>query len=419
MGGIGASGKQFVKCTYRAFMNMGEQINVRLADPFFSMVNDSIVGQGYYGQSRQKGPINIRSRIEWVGGPSNLVTEYQNHALIAINPVGKDAESQEIEFIAIDFASWFLNGGDAGGYSYQGSVSEVIEQVCRKYGHGILRAEVATKTKDSKHNRWWQNRMTPRAFIKSLLEWAPAVSDKKTTWLVWPDDGGGESSVQHRVKFVEMGQEQSLQRATYNFRGAAPGEKGYGDIIDWELLGDNSLAIVANKMVTSGISSVSGTYYDRRTPDDGDKVKIGDKETPNKLKPKVQPTGAYSKPPDSDPLTGPTGWTAIPALPEPSGGELGLKFDEYMIGPALNRYLSASRTLLNVRFRVTGHHIWSGSFGLGVDTIEIKMSTEKGNPHFLKGKWIVFGYQHTLTRKEWVTDLYCYRLDHDAQARTV
>jgi hypothetical protein len=65
-----------------------------------------------------------------------------------------------------------------------------------------------------------------------------------------------------------------------------------------------------------------------------------------------------------------------------------------------------------------GHHIWSGSEGLGADTIFITLSssTEGAPPYFVAGNWIVYGFSHIYRPGTWVTDLYCYRLDNDAEA---
>jgi hypothetical protein len=74
---------------------------------------------------------------------------------------------------------------------------------------------------------------------------------------------------------------------------------------------------------------------------------------------------------------------------------------------------------LRCKFTILGHHIWSGSEGLGADTINLSALTAKNTQQFIAGNWIVYGFHHVATTAGWQTDLYCVRLDTDAEARKV
>jgi hypothetical protein len=100
---------------------------------------------------------------------------------------------------------------------------------------------------------------------------------------------------------------------------------------------------------------------------------------------------------------------------------MGLKYRDFIDGRARGAYLSSSSALLRMRIRVLGHYIWSGSEGLGADTIYISLTSSLpgGPPYFVQGNWIVYGFSHLYRPGSWITDLYCYRLDRDATATAV
>jgi hypothetical protein len=403
-------GKMLNTFEYGAALNRGEYVRATINDPFFTMVTPAI-GQtrSFFNTSRTTPPVNIRSRMVW--SPHKFASPWVNHALVYARPIGGSGDEMTVEFYAVDYASWYLNAGDAGGHAYKGSIRQVISQVVARYGGGNLSAEVRTKTKDNEHNIWHQCRMDPKQFLMSIFDWSPAVTDKLTQWYIYPDS----EADQPKVLFVEQADMNSLKRATYLYAGRAPGEKGrVGDILEWEMLANNSLGLFGQHIVTAGVSSMSGAYYDKTTPDHGKTVRIGDDETSNKLKPKTTEKNAFTKPnPNSKPLDA-TYVSSIPEVPE-----LGLKYGDYVTGRARRVYLALQQHLHTCRVRVMGHHIWATSEGLGSDTIEIRMGTPKGLPHFLQGNWIVMGFLHTMTRDNWYTDLFLSRLDWDAAARTV
>lgn len=403
-------GKMLNTFEYGAALNRGEYIRCKLNDPYFTMVTPGInQKKSYFNTARTNPPVNMQSRLVWQD--TTMLTPWVNHALVYAKPTGGSGNAMEIEFFSVDYASWYLNAGDAGGHAYKGSIKSVIQQVVDRYGSGKLQADIRTKTKDNEHGIWHQCRMDPKQFLLSIFDWSAALTDKQTQWIIYPD---AESS-SPKVVFTELGSMDSIKRASYYYGGFAPGQDGrIGDIINWEMLGNNSLGLFGQQLVTAGMSSVSGEYFDKTAPDHGKTVMIGDAETANKLKPKTNNKNAFSKPSSS---AKPLDATFIPSIPEVP--EMGLKYGDYITGRARRVYLSLQQHLQAARIRVNGHHIWATSEGLGSDTIDITMSTPKGLPHFLQGSWIVMGYVHHMTKKDWTTDLYCSRLDYDAVARDV
>jgi hypothetical protein len=407
------------KYEFAAMLNGGEQVRATFVDPHFT-VYDYFVGNEYFQYSRNEryAPIEVNSILNWNSNPI-YKTVKQSHALVTMAPCGSSNQS-EIEFLAVDYPSYILAAGDAGGSSYVGNISSVIQQVISKYGRGLCNVTFDGDTQDSKTNRWWQLRMDPKTFILSLLDWSTSISKNKTRWLLYPD--GNELIIKEQA-VVE-----SKQRSVYEWRGMGGSpDKGTGDIVDWEFIGDNALQMIQHQLVTSGMSSVSGAYFSQsQYKKNRNVVFVGDEQTSNKLKPRVDEGGglsrSYNKPLDSaDPTDTVVGWSSVHAIPEFSAGDLGLKYSEFIDGNARGIYLSSSSTLLRLRIRVPGHHIWSGSEGLGVDTIYITLTSSKEGapPYFVAGNWIVYGFHHIWTPGRWFTDLYCYRLDKDAAAKAV
>jgi hypothetical protein len=414
-------GGSCVKYEFMAMLNGGEQVRAKFLDPYFTIYKN-FVGNEYFDYSRSEvmAPVEIQSLIKW-NTSSNVKTETQSHALVTMAPSG-NTNASEIEFLAVDYPSYILAGGDAGGASYQGNISSVIQQVVTKYSKSRCEVVFDSETQDNKFNRWWQMRMDPKTFIMSLLEWSTSLSENKTRWLLYPDGD--------KLIIKEQASMESQYRATYEWRGySGTQDARTGDIIDWEFIGDNALQMIQHQLVTSGISAVSGAYFDQsQYKKNKDVVFVGDNQTSNKFKPKVDVSNnilkrSYIKPnANADPTDdGCVGWSDVASIPEFSAGDMGLRYHEYIDGIARGIYLSSSSTLLRIRFRVMGHYIWSGSEGLGADTINITLSSsvDGGPPYFVAGNWIVYGFHHIYKPGSWITDLYCYRLDRNASAKDV
>ena len=403
-------GKSVVRYEFISMLNQGEVVKVVLDDPSFDVVTP-LVGKRYYKYSKLYAPLEIRTKVGYAG--TDLWIKEQEHALVSVQPY-QPAESKNrgfVEFVAIDYPSFMLAGGDAAGKAWKGNIRQAIEQVVDEYGGNNVSLDFRGDTNDSTFNTWHQNRLDPKTFIQSLLEWSPAINKKQTRWFQYPDA--------KKLIIVEQAGIESKHRSSYEYRGYGHGQDGRSDILDWELSGNNSLQMSAHKIVTSGLSSVSGEYYD--WIDHEDEVLVGDGETPNKYNPKTDTNKSYRRSTDDPQPKGAyaVGWTHIPSIPEHNAGDLGLKYDDYIGGRPRRAYLNLVNLTLRCKFTIFGHHIWSGSEGLGADTINLTALTAKNTPQFIAGNWIVYGFHHTVTTAGWVTDLYCVRLDTDANAKQV
>lgn len=399
---------------YKAMLNGGEVTRVRLNDPYLNILNDMM--EQYLKRSRREAPVHIDFRAGWA--IHDKYTDKWQASMVSLEPTGGPEQRAMLELVGVDNASYMMTGGAADGGQYKGTVKEVVEQVVNKYGRGDVSIDFRGETRDNKENMWWQDRQDPKSFIMSLLEWAGPLSKSKTQWCVWPD--------LDKLIIVQQADDESKPRAVYSYR--SPTEKGsdaLSDIHNWQLLGDNILQMYRYKVVSNGISSVSGAYYDKVTDEDKEfsqeaSVWVGDdNQKSKKFVPKNPSTRAYTAPGQRSAPDDVVGWTSIRSIPEPNAGEMGLRYDKYIDGFARYQYLNLNNMLLRCRFRVTGHYIWMGSEGLGVDTIKVVMENSDDGPYWLSGNWLVYGYHHIMTRKDWVTDLYCAKLDHDAKGRKV
>ena len=400
-----------IRIEFTAMLNGGELVQAEIIDPYFSKF-DKIMGKDYFESSRNDAcaPIDLSTDLHWDGDSELAINPQLTHAVAAIWPSGS-GNAATINILAVDYASYYLNGGDAGGYCYTGNVQDVVKQIVQKYSRGAVQLTLDTKTKDSKYNKWWQMRLDPKTLIISLLEWSTPLTQHQTRWLLYPED--------KKLRIVEQGEMDSKHRADYMWRGYGGDQKGTGDILEWEFAGDNALQMYENQLVTGGISAVSVVYYDQsQFKKSKQKTFVGDQNTSDKIIPNVPKDKSYTRPnPDSDPLTGSVGWSFVQAIPEFSGGDLGIKYDQYMDGRARSMYLAFTNTFLRARFTVFGHHIWGCSEGLGVDTIGIKITTENDSmPYFFDGSWMIYGFKHVATRDEWITELYASRYDYNSSS---
>ncbi len=406
-------GLHFIRFEYSAMLNGGETSRVELEDAYLNILDSTM--KSYLQKSRKDAPVHTVFQMGWA---LDQYTQKWQHTLSSLSPTGNRATDGRIEMIGVDNASFALNGGAADGSVYKGNIEQVITKVVEKYGRDIS-VKFKTKTNDNKENQWWMHRLDPKTFIMSLLEWAGSLTQTKTQWCVWPD--------YNDLIIVQQADDSSIPRATYNYRSVTDGQQDHtlSDILEWELLGDNVLQMLRFKVVTNGISAVSGAYYDRITDKSKEfssepSVFVGDKDqTSKKFVPKNGGDKAFTAPGQKSPPDEYVGWTSIKSIPELSAGEMGLRYDKYIDGFARHFYLGLNNMLLRCRFRVTGHYIWMGSEGLGVDTISIIMKDSDSGPYWLSGNWIVYGYRHVMTRDMWYTDLYCSKLDQDASGKQV
>jgi hypothetical protein len=410
LGGLSGQdfGHLFQTFEFRGMVNGGYIIRAKLFDAHYNLLNQ-LVEEGYFKLTRTT-PVKVTFQI--LQGPSgqfpDTATRSQTAILMSLVVTGGPADVGNLEFVAIDPPSWYLNIGDANGGCYKGRVDQVIQQVVSEYAPSIS-LEVG-RTIDSEYNRWWMMRQDPKTFLASLIDWSSSITQKKTQWMVQMDGS--------KLTIKEQGSLPSKQRAFYRYFA----QKDLDTIQDVSLKSDNALSIVQAALVTSGSAAVSGYYLDKITDNSMDKVFAKDSNTQNKQIAKVNGDQSFTKP--EEVVDKAAGWSAINAVPEIySAGDLGLAYDEYLDGRARSIWLNMTNALLRVKFRVLGHGEWSSTHGLGVDTVFIKWTAGRraGGKDFwwTTGNWLVYGFHHVVSRREWFTDLYCSRFDHDASAKKV
>lgn len=386
-------GSEFIDFTWRAFVNSGYIIRVKCHDPYLKLYQ-RLIKSGHLKQARQE-PLVVTFKIGW-GLPGKETPMVK--AIVTDLEVEGAADRAAFDFVAIDPPSWYLNAGNGSGKVYKGRVSDVIKQVVQEYAPGIS-IEV-TKTNDDPNGTWGMMRQDPKTFIQSLLDWSASITAKKTHWMVASHDDSMLIKEQH-----DFPSEVLAEKLT------ATVGKQLNQLLEFQLLSNNSVTLVQTRLVTQGISSVSGKYIDRRTS--LDKVEVKDENTANKVNSNIDSRRGYSKPNKE--------WsTSIVAVPELSGGELGIKYEDYIDGRARNLYLSMLPMVMRMRWRMMGDHRFFDGSKLGTSTVNIEWKDSISlEDFFLSGKWLVYGWVHEANRSGWTTDLYLYRIDHDAAAKKV
>ena len=412
-------GKNWVRYEYEAHINRPEIVRVAVLDPHHTIFDVHM--EKYFKQAISLPPISMITQARWVPAHAGRALELtkKEHVITSIKdvPGEKGSDQTLLTFTGMSLPHYLLAAGDAGGYAYEGRVCDVIPQVCDRYSRDLFSTRFLSQTKDDKHNKWWQNRMDPWSFVKSLLRWSTPLTKYKSRWIFWAETDKEEYKA---FEFFEQRADPSRHRATY-WWGADPSRPGHGDIKGFEVVADNSCDTWRGKIVTSGISTLSGAYHDRVVHwPKKDVVFIDENRTRGKYtQTALTLKEGYTQPDTDKPLEQAIGWTRAHSLPELSAGEMGLKYEDYIDGYARSEYYRGSPCLMRANFRVTGHYIWSESIGLGYDTIDIIWRTQRDQLHFLHGTWIVNGFKHIVTSAGWDTILYCQRTYANATGQKV
>ena len=397
-------GDQIVSMDWKSFVNGGYVVRARVHDPYLRLIRE-LTNQNSFLKTARQGPTEVKFHLNWRETPDRRTTP--RRAFISDIHIYGTARDAGFEFVAIDPPSWWLNGGNGNGKVYRGNIKKVIEQVVGEYAPGVT-CEVS-ETKDAPEGCWPMMRQDPKTFIQSLIDWSCSLTNKRTNWLV--------ASVDEKIIIKE--QNELLQNAENlaNYQGSFMADKN--EILDFDMLSNTFVTPIQNKLVTQGLSAVTGKFLDAET--EKDKAEVRDDNTGDKVNAKVDGRRAYKKP-DKDQWA-----TAIASIPELSGGELGIKYEDYFDGRARNLYMGILPTIMRCKITVHGDFQFDDSSKLGVSTININWLDNDGVPFFLSGNWLVYGFHHRVvvgTGKGiekgtmWKTDLYLYRIDHDANAVT-
>jgi hypothetical protein len=385
------------KFQWKSLINGGYSVYALFNDPHLAAFQ-SIANEKYLRDARKK-PTKIKWKLKWriTGKETDERIAYITD-LDAITPEGGQS-SGFFQFIAIDPPTWYLNWGDAEGKAYKGKVSDVIKKIIQDYAPGIS-ADVG-ETSDNKENYWYMMRQDPKSFLMSLIDWSSSITNQKTQWIV--------ASVDEKIVVKEQAELPSGSFGDYVVNSNAPGA---GNVISWQLLENNYLSNLQTVLGTAGISAVSGLYCDKKNTITKSKIKINDANTSNKLNIDLKQDQSFTKPTDED-----RGWTQIMAVPECSGGELGIKYQDYIDGRARVMFLNMLEGLNRIKLKVVGNNKVHDSSNLGGYTVNLTWVDVNSTPYGGNGKWLCYGFQHTVFAGMWTTDLYLNRLDQDSASQ--
>lgn len=400
---------------WKAFVNGGYVIRARISDFNFHSIDriEAIKGQtskgDYLGKGRKE-PVKVEFRIGWDGNP-DLQMQDRVMGFITDLEVYGDADYGQFEFIAIDPASWLLNRGNGSGKVYRGRISDVITQVVADYQDNESISLDITETGDSPDGAWAMMRMDPQRFIHSLLDWSSELNASgkltSTNWLIGSDARNGSINL-----FIKQQHELRERGINYGVRNARSGIN-LNDTKDYYLETNNFLSAYQMRLATQGISSVSGKYLDKKV--EPNKLEIRDGNTSRKLKPRIDRRRGFSRPLGDKS-------TSIMAIPEHNAGDVGKKYEEYIGGKPRQLYLDMLPAVMRLRVRIKGDFHFDNGSVLGVSTVDLNWKTGGEAPdeiYFLDGRWIVYGFHHEMTRSDWSTNLYLYRIDYDSQANAI
>ncbi len=399
---------------FKGMLNGGYIIKAILFDANFN-THSRLIEKGYFKHTRIA-PVVIEFTLRH-GAPTDdqasegytSKTKKQIAILTSLEVVMKGSNAAHLEILAIDPPSYYLNAGTASGKAYTGKVSDVISQVVEEYAGGV-KLDIAM-TSDSRYTKWHMMRQDPKTFIKSMLEWSSSLNKTKTNWTIGSDG--------FNLAIKDQGSMISQNMGMYKYASG----KSRHSLVASDIIADHSLSVLQTQLITHGASVISGKYYDKNVdPRDARFVSVNDSTTQGKKVAKLtNPWQSFigpsenSKPPYA-------GYTAIGSVPEiDSSGGLGVNYENYIDGRARRLWLNTNYGIMNAKFRVLGHGIYSNTLGLGVDTIFI--SWQKGETtlfpqgespakvYWATGNWLLYGFHHKVSRGEWITDLYCSRYD--------
>lgn len=408
-------GNYFKNMDFKGMINGGYIIRATIYDAHFN-IHSKLSENGFFDNAR-KSPVRIDFSLKH--GPDSDIeasdykfkTKMQTAILISYEVTSREGDGGHVEMVAIDPPSYFLSAGTASGKAYTGKVSDVIAQVVAQYTSESIQLRIPMTT-DSRYTKWYMMRQDPKTFIKSLLDWSASLNPTKTNWIIGSDG--------FKMHIMDQGSLTPEPKGLYRY---ASGNSPH-TIRGMQIISDHSLSILQTKLITHGVSTISGKYWDGIV-DMNSKAKyvsVMDSTTQNKKVAEITQKWQSFQGPNEDSKPPYSGFTSIGSVPEiDSSGGIGLNYEEYIDGRARKLWLETSLGILNARFTVLGHGIYSNTMGLGIDTIfihwtkgdtvEFDLGDSPRDIYWVTGNWLLYGFHHRISRKEWLTDLYCSRYD--------
>lgn len=417
------------KFEWKSIADNGFIVRAVLIDNTFDILDSATLEM--FRNARQYGiPLAIKFVLRYINNdqtsPKEMVIKERSAIVTDFRSKGGSEYAANVEFIAIDPISFYINSGDCSGGVFTGKIGGsdgVISQVINKYVPseiqlGNTKKKIQVKVDDttdvpSKH---WMMRQDPKTFIVSLLDWSCPFLKHKTSWLVAVGEDDKYCTISLTESYtakLDYPNSYNGQRDPLVLRYGGNKAQEVADILEWETLHDSTLVTFNNKLVTSGISAISGAYLDRKTDWQIEQsVYVTDVNTEYKSNPSFGPDRGYSKPTKLD-----MGWTYIPSVPEHSGGELGIKYNKYISGRARQIYMDMLNMVMRIKITIRGEPRMFDCDDLGRTQVALRwLGAENSEAKFMDGNWLLYGWHHRLHRN-WVTDLYLARLDYDATAK--
>jgi len=403
------------KFEWKSFTNGGYIIRAKFSDSVWKELRN--IATKFYLDKGRRQPTEVIFQCKWPGVSSDNADTGKHKAFMTELEATGLPYSGFLEFIAVDPPSYYLNQGASSGKAYRGKVSDVIKKVVQEYAPGVT-VEVSDTT-DYDENVWYMNRMDPKTFIGSLIDWSSSLTKKKTNWIV--SSSGAISNGQPTIHIKEQADKQSVNYGALSFNVKTPAGNS---VYNFEMLADNFISLFNKQVITQGISVVSEKYWDRIVDKDRKVVHVYDEQTSEKKNVNIDSKRGFKKP---DQSTGapeiPHDWsTSILAVPEVySSADVGKRYDEYIDGRCRNSYLNMLNLVMRCKFRTTGigRPSLANSHNLGVSKIKVLWRDSDNNPYMLDGDWLVYGFHHIMTVGHWTTDVFGARLDMDASAQKV
>lgn len=406
-------GTFFKSLDFKGMLNGGYIMKAVIFDANFNTHN-RLIEKGYFKKTRIS-PVKVDFILRHGSKSSvdqdadfNRKTRKQSAILTSVEILTKEATGGNIEITAIDPPSYYLSAGTATGEAYTGKISEVIERVVEKYAAGI-KLDIAM-TSDSRYSKWYMMRQDPKTFIKSILEWSSGLNPTRTNWIIGADG--------FNMQIKDQGSIVSKNKGLYRYASS----NSMHTLRSANIISDHSLTILQTQLITHGASVISGKYWDQIIDENLDYVSVRDKTTSKKQIAKLTNQWQSFIGPNEKTKPPYAGFTSIGSVPEiDSSGGLGVNYEQYIDGRARKIWYDTSLGILNAKFQVLGHGIYSDTLGLGVDTIFIDWGKTKAETFpqgespattfWVTGNWLLYGFHHRIVRGNWYTDLYCSRYD--------
>lgn len=421
-------GPYVTKIRWTAFINNGYTMVARMDDVNARSMS-KLMEIGILRKAR-KDRFVVRFAMGWHKGWHNSPHAKQHWTddrigiLSRIDAPRVDRQKSVVEIEVIDPASWYLNRGDAEGTAWKGKIGGtdgVISQIIKTYAtkgsekspNSPVEKVDVSDTIDNDQNIWYMMRLDPKTFILTLMEWSSQLTVDQTPWIVQSQDDFINIKEMSKLKPPKdhNGDEFVNRPIEVNTDHLGRSEVVTNGIT---VLNNSLLTIMQTRLFTAGISSVTGKYVDEKT--DRDSVQTYDVNTSKKWNVDIENDRGFAKPAEDDDWS-----TFIKSTPEHNNGDVGVLYWNYISGRPRDYFMKLLYTVMRLKVKIYGDPNFDRVDIFGPSSVFLKMSSldseKTGEPFYLSGPWMVYGFDHILSEKKWETNLYLSRLDYDSLSK--